>query len=463
MKAVIMAGGQGTRIRSVASDIPKPMIPVMGKPVLEYQIENLVGSGIRDIILVTGYLSSCITEYFGDGKKFGADISCFNESVPMGTAGALYYLKDRLQDDDFLLIMGDLMLSVDFKRFMAAHKQSGSAVTLFVHPNSHPQDSDIILTDREYDLSDYYEDKCGRENQSLKGVKAPKALKVTGFIGKKDERKGYYHNQVNAGIYAISPMVLKAIPEPEGRKVDLDKDIIRPLTGEGKVSAYRSTEYVKDMGTPERYEEVSHAVQTGLVEDRNLSNKQKCVFIDRDGTLNRENGFISAPEDIELYEGAAEAIAKLNKSRYLCVLTTNQPVVARGETDLKGLDEIQKCIELRLGEEGAYLDGAYFCPHHPDSGFDGEVRELKFRCFCRKPEPGLILKAAEDLNIDLSGSYMIGDSTGDMLCGKRAGVKTIGLKTGMALKDGKYDAYADEICSSLLEAAELILSREQEV
>lgn len=462
MKAVIMAGGKGTRIRSVAADIPKPMIPVEGKPVLLYQIENLRASGINDIILVTGYLGGSIREYFGDGSRFGVNISYFNEDRPMGTAGALYYLKEELADD-FILLMGDLIMSVDLGRFIKAHRETGAMATLFVHPNSHPYDSDIIVTDDAENIEDYYKDICSIEYAnagSLKKIRRPAAARVTGFIGKKEERKKDYHNLVNSGIYVISGRLLKDIPEPGESKVDLDRDVIRPAASRGGVYAYRSSEYVKDMGTPDRYEETALAVKSGLMLDKNLSNRQKCVFIDRDGTINKCEGFIKDKDQLKLLPGAAEAIKKLNASRYLCVLITNQPVIARGELSLEGLDELQKHLETCLGEGGAYLDGYYFCPHHSDSGFEGEVSELKFKCVCRKPEAGLLIKAADELNISLEDSYMIGDSTADILCGKRAGTRTIGVRTGRALSDGKYAAEPDAMCEDLNAAVDMILDGE---
>ncbi len=502
MKAVIMAGGRGTRIRSIASDIPKPMIPVLNKPVLRYQIENLRKCGITDIILVTGYLSEAVSSYFGDGSRLGVSISYFNEDTPMGTAGALYYLyKDGLLDEDFLLIMGDLMLSVDFNRFMRAHKESGAYVTLFVHPNSHPFDSDIVETDEVGRLSDYTEDKCGIENvaadrsktpspenlslenlagqnlpdQSLSGqnllgqsiplqnIKAqaqrPLSRPVKGIISKKAERPEhfYYHNQVNAGIYALSPKAAALVGEP-AEKIDLDKDLIRPLITENKVYAYRSAEYVKDMGTPERYNEVSEAVSSGTVERRNLENRQRCIFLDRDGTINVEKGFLKEPEELELLPGAAEAIRRINASEYLCVLITNQPVIARGECSFEGLDEIQKKLDTLLGREGAYIDAIYYCPHHPDSGFEGEIRELKFRCRCRKGAPGMIEDAAAELNIDTGSSWMIGDKTSDVECGRRAGCRTVLLETGAGGRDGRFTAESYLLCTNLNEAVERILT-----
>ncbi|MDO5775921.1 MAG: HAD-IIIA family hydrolase [Eubacteriales bacterium] len=458
MKAVIMAGGKGTRIRSVASDIPKPMIPVLDKPVLEYQIENLKKCGITEIILVTGYLNESVSSYFGNGESFGVDISYFNEDTAMGTAGALYYLRqDGRLNEDFLLIMGDLMLSVDFVRFMNAHKSSGAGITLFVHPNSHPFDSDIVVTDEVGRLSDFTEDKCGL-NAVIKHKTPGLSKPVTGIISKKAERGEhfYYHNQVNAGIYAISPRVAKLVAEPK-EKIDLDKDIVRPLIEKGEVYAYRSTEYVKDMGTPERYNEVTEAVRTGAVERRNLTNRQRCVFLDRDGTVNVEKGFLNNAEDMELLPGAADAIRKLNASEYLTVLITNQPVIARGECSFEGLDEIQKKFDTLLGREGAYIDAVYYCPHHPHSGFEGEVKELKFECRCRKGRSGMIEDAVRELNIDSTSSWMVGDKTSDVECGKGAGCRTVLLQTGANGSDGRFDEPADLVCRNLAEAVDKIL------
>lgn len=458
MKAVIMAGGKGTRIRSVASDIPKPMIPVLDKPVLEYQIENLKKCGITEIILVTGYLNESVSSYFGNGESFGVDISYFNEDTAMGTAGALYYLRqDGRLNEDFLLLMGDLMLSVDFVRFMNAHKSSGAGITLFVHPNSHPFDSDIVVTDEVGRLSDFTEDKCGL-NAEVKHKTPGLSKPVTGIISKKAERGEhfYYHNQVNAGIYAISPRVAKLVAEPK-EKIDLDKDIVRPLIEKGEVYAYRSTEYVKDMGTPERYNEVTEAVRTGAVERRNLTNRQRCVFLDRDGTVNVEKGFLNNAEDMELLPGAADAIRKLNASEYLTVLITNQPVIARGECSFEGLDEIQKKFDTLLGREGAYIDAVYYCPHHPHSGFEGEVKELKFECRCRKGRSGMIEDAVRELNIDSTSSWMAGDKTSDVECGKGAGCRTVLLETGANGSDGRFDEPADLVCRDLAEAVDKIL------
>lgn len=456
MRAVIMAGGEGSRLRSISGDLPKPMVAVCGKPILQYQIENLKENGILDIILVIGHLGQAIRDYFGDGSRFGVHIQYYFEDHPMGTAGALYELRETLSEN-FLLLMGDLMLDVDFQRFAAFHQGCGGLVTLFVHPNAHPYDSDIIEMNTAEKLSDYDEAHCGEACSGQEYGEPADAYahaRVTGVLGKKDPRPAFYHNQVNAGIYMLSPEALLRMKEPksgeaieqelsEARrrnpalsaekekkirksgKIDLDKDLIRPLIAEGKVYAYRSTEYVKDMGTPDRYEAVQHDLENGTVASRNLQRPQKCIFLDRDGTINRLNGFVRTPEELQLLPGAAEAISRINRSEYLCIVITNQPVVARGECSLSGLDQIHAKLETELGKAGAYIDGLYFCPHHTDKGFAGEVPELKFCCRCRKPKPGMLLKAAKEYHIDLANSWFIGDSAQDVACGKAAGTKTV--------------------------------------
>jgi len=396
MKTVIMAGGKGTRISSIASDIPKPMIRINDKPVLQLEIESLKRQGFTDFIITISHLGHVITDYFGDGSKFGVNIEYFNEEKPLGNAGALYELKNKLTED-FLLINGDVLFEFDANRFVRYHREKGGLVTLFTHPNSHPYDSGLILAD----------------NNHL----------VCQWLNKEDDRPLYYKNRVNAGIHILSPEVLKERPEKE--KIDLDRDVLKPLCTKGCMYAYDSTEYVKDMGTPERYAQVCEDLLSGKVERRSLSNKQKAIFLDRDGTINTYVGFLRDIDQFKLTETSAEAIRMINNSEYLTIVVTNQPVIARGEVSFEQLDEIHKKMETLLGRQGAYIDGLYFCPHHPHSGFEGEVKELKIDCDCRKPKPGMLLKAAEDFNIDLNKSFMIGDSDNDMAAGSAAGCKCI--------------------------------------
>lgn len=403
MKVVIMAGGKGTRITSVASDIPKPMIKIEGKPVLEHEIEGLRDQGFTDIILTVSHLGEIIMDYFGDGSKispaagkpFGANIEYYFEKEPLGNAGALFKLKDKLTED-FLLLNADAMFDVDFNRFVEYHKDRGGLATLFTHPNSHPYDSGLIIS---------------KDDGS-----------VEKWLAKEDERPTYYKNRVNAGLHVISPEIL--CTDIQTAKVDLDRQLLKPLAGTGKMFCYDSPEYVKDMGTPERYYSVCEDFKMGRVKAKNLKNKQKAVFLDRDGTINKYVGFLRSIDDFELTDGAAEAIKKINESGYLAIVVTNQPVIARGEVSVEELSEIHNKMETLLGMQGAYLDAIYYCPHHPHKGYEGEIAELKIECECRKPKPGMIISAAEKFNIDLSHSWIIGDGENDVKAGLAAGCKT---------------------------------------
>ena len=393
-----MAGGKGTRITSIASDIPKPMISICGKPVLQHEIECLRDQGFKDIIITVSYMADTIIDYFKDGSGFGVSIEYFVEKEPLGNAGALFRIKDKLTDD-FLLLNADSLFNIDFNRFVRYHEEKGGLVTLFTHPNSHPYDSGLLFCD---------------DNKS-----------VIRWLSKEDDRPTWYKNRVNAGLHVINKKVLEVVIDTP--KIDLDRQLLKPLAGSGQMFAYDSPEYVKDMGTPDRYYAVCKDFEKGLIQNKNLCNKQKAIFLDRDGTINNYVGFLRHIDDFELIDGVAEAIRRINNSGYLAIVVTNQPVIARGEVSLEELNEIHNKLETLLGKEGAYIDGLYYCPHHPHKGYEGERTEYKIECDCRKPKPGMLLKAAEDFNIDLSRSWMIGDDENDVLAGQNAGCKTIRL------------------------------------
>lgn len=403
MKTVIMAGGKGTRISSIASDIPKPMIKIDGMPILEHEINSLRDQGYKDIILTVSHLGQIIMDYFGDGsnispvtnKPFGVNIEYYFEKEPLGNAGALFKIKDQLTDD-FLLLNADALFDIDFNRLISFHKRKGGLATIFTHPNSHPYDSGLIIAD---------DNHC-----------------VNQWLTKEDDRPIYYDNRVNAGLHVLKKSLLDQVIHKD--KIDLDRDLLKPLAGQGQLYCYDSPEYVKDMGTPERYKAVCEDFAQGIVQRKNLKNKQRAIFLDRDGTINKYVGFLRDIDDFTLEDGVAKAIRKINELGYLAIVVTNQPVIARGEVTFDELKQIHQKMQVLLGKEGAYLDGIYVCPHHPDSGFPGEIKELKIECDCRKPKPGMLLQAAKDFNIDLENSWMVGDSQNDILAGQNAGCHT---------------------------------------
>lgn len=426
-----MAGGKGTRLVSLTKDeIPKPMAIVAGRPILEWQIRTLRDNGITDIVIAVGHLGEKIIKHFGNGHSLGVNLRYYQETEPLGSAGCLYKIRDMLDEGPFLLVFGDLIFDIDINRMEVFHNSNNAEATLFAHPNAHPYDSDLIVTNTD-------------------GL-------VIHFDSKHNDRSGYwYDNCVNAGLYIFDRSFCERIAAL--KKTDLEKDILLPMTERGgKIYAYRSPEYVKDVGTPDRISSAEKELLSGYTASRNLKNRQKAIFIDRDGTLNVSHGLIYRQEDFELYPFAAEAVDIINKSGYLAIIISNQPSVARGLCGIKDIENIHKKMKTLLGRAGVFLDDVKYCPHHPDKGYPEENPAYKVKCNCRKPNIGMIKECADKYNIDLSQSWFIGDTTSDIRTGKNAGTGTVLVLTGEAGKDGKYQDEPDYVCANLLEAVKLI-------
>jgi len=431
MIALIQAGGAGTRLKAITGDsLPKPMVEICGKPILQWQIENLRKSGIFEIIIVVSASGKDIIENtFGDGMRYGVRIHYIEETEPLGTGGALYLLGKRYQED-FVLLFGDLMLDIDWQRFIRYHNSKNAMITAFVHPNGHPFDSDLIIADKEG--------------------------KITGIDSKNNIRNYFYENLTNAGLYVVNQKVINFLTSAV--KVDFEKIILDHFVKEGSAYAYRSSEYVKDCGTPERYYAVTSDCEKGIIAQKNLLHKQKCIFLDRDGTINKFGDFVTKASMLTLQDDAAESIKRINASDYLAICVTNQPVVARGETTFEELQNIHNKMADLLGQQGAYLNDLFFCPHHPEGGYPGEVKELKIVCECRKPKIGLLKQAQERYNIDFASSWMIGDTKQDVQTGINAGCRTVLLTCGDPNYDKKYsEAQPTFTAKSLLEAVSTIL------
>lgn len=426
-----MAGGKGTRLASLTKDvIPKPMVPIYDKPLLLWQVEQLRNNGITEIIMIIGHLGETIVKYFGDGSKFGVRINYIEETEPLGTAGAFYYLKNMLEQEYFLLVFGDVFFNIDIARMEKFHLDMNSKATLFVHPNSHPFDSDIVSIDGD-----------GR---------------IESFDSKNNTRNYWYNNCVNAGFYILESAICDRVREP--KKTDLEKDILMKYVQNNEpIYGYCSPEYIKDVGTVDRINQTMKDIENGYIDDKCLKNKQKCIFLDRDGTVNQYKGLVYREEDFNLEECAVDAIRRINESGRLGIVITNQPVVARGLCDIEDVENIHRKLETLLGREGVFVDDIEYCPHHPDKGYPEENPKYKVECNCRKPNIGMINKCRDKYNIDLQQSWIIGDTTSDIQTGKNAGLKTALVLTGEAGKDNKYDVQPDLICSNLLEAVIKIL------
>ena len=236
------------------------------------------------------------------------------------------------------------------------HKSRESLATLVVHPNDHPLDSDLVEIDDE--------------------------AFVKQFFSKPHAESAGRRNLVNAAVYVLDPSILEMVPENEPS--DFGRDIFpKVVKSGGKIRAYLTTEYVKDMGTRERLAAVTRDFQTGKIGRMKRSIKRKVCFLDRDGVINQEVGDLSRVDQLTLIPGASTSIRKLTQNGFLVIVVTNQPVLAKGFMTFEGLSKIHAQLEWVLGLSGAFVDAIYVCPHHPKKGFQGEVERLKKDCECR--------------------------------------------------------------------------------
>jgi D,D-heptose 1,7-bisphosphate phosphatase len=430
-QVVILAGGSGTRLSSISGDLPKPMVPVMNKPLLQHIVEQCAKFDFLDVHLLVSYCADFIEEYFGDGSEYGVSIKYHREETQRGTAGALLDVLPELSNQ-FLVLYGDTYFDVELSKFWDFHIEHGGDASLFLHPNDHPQDSDLVEVDDDFKITAIY------------GYPHDSSLR---------------RNLVNAAIYMVKSSAITDVVLSTERP-DIAKELFPLMLERGKdLYGYLSTEYLKDMGTPERLRGVERDIRSGKVMALKYRTKKKALFLDRDGVINREVDHLSDPDQFELLSGVGEAIRKANRAAVLVVVVTNQPVIARGKLSKDGLRLIHNKMETLLGKEGAYIDHIYYCPHHPDSGFSGEVKALKRVCDCRKPQTGSFLQAAKEMNISLENSWMVGDSTADILAGERAGAQTILVKSGYGGKDEKYDVEPNFIVNDLSSAVDLVLER----
>ncbi len=427
MKAVILAGGRGIRLGDLTREIPKPMITIGDKPLLHHQVELLTKNHIKDIIILVNYLKGPIIEYFGDGHSCNARISYFEEAEPLGTTGGIKAIEEQLPED-FLVLYGDVMINMDLERFIRFHRNKSSQCTLVLHPNDHPYDSDLAETDAD-----------GR---------------IVAFHTKPHSSGTWYHNLVNAGAYILSPAILSYLEK--GKKADFGRDIFPGILNKVFIYGYHTSEYLKDMGTPDRLESVRKDLESGKIARLNYKHPQKAVFLDRDGVLNIERSYISKPAELELFEFTPPAIRKINQSGYLSIVVTNQSAIARNLCTEEDVRSIHKKMETLLGEQGAWLDAIYYCPHHPDKGFPDENPLYKIECDCRKPKTGMFRKAIEKFNINAGESYMIGDSERDVQAGINAGCVTIGVRTGYGIR--KTRLFPDYMFTNLAEAVDFIVN-----
>lgn len=428
---LIVAGGKGERLAQVFPALPKALVPIGGKPVLAHQLELAASCGVSEVTILAGHLSDKIADFVGDGSAFGIKARVLVETEPLGSAGALLQHLDEMPKH-FLVLYGDVMTAVDLPRFGEFHLAHNADFTCLVHPNDHPLDSDLFEID-----------ECARV-MAIHGYPHPAGRD--------------FSNLVNAALYAVRREALRPWTG-RSNKVDFTKDVMSGLITTGaQVFAYRSSEYARDMGTPKRLAQVEADWRAGKIDIAHSHRPRPVVFLDRDGTLNVEKGGVRRPQDLELLPNVADALIALRRGGFGLVVLTNQSIVAHGKINESDVAVIHRRLEWELGKAGAYFDGIYVCPHHPDGGFPGERADLKIVCDCRKPATGLVERARRELAIDLANSWMIGDQTRDIELARRAGLRSILVQTGAAGGDGRFACVADHVAADLQIAAALILA-----
>lgn len=429
MQAVILVGGKGTRLAARLNGLPKPLIDVDGVPLLHRQLDELYAAGVRDSLMLAEHAVEHIRSFLAHYRHKDMVIRVLEDGEPQGSGGAVLKAWDALAAE-FLVVYGDTLFHVDLGRFIGEHRRTGADATLFVHPNDHPHDSDLIET--------------GTDRW------------VTGFHPYPHPSDRYFRNLVNAALYVVNKEALACVRHVG--KSDFAKDLFpRMLAAGRRLRAYPSFEYIKDVGTPERLDKAVGHLRSGRVARSHYSVQQSAIFLDRDGTLNAEVGLVRDPEALRLLPMSAEAVRAINTSDYRAIVVTNQPVIARGEIDMTELDQIHAKLETELGQQRAFLDGIYYCPHHPDGGFPGEIAALKIACDCRKPAPGMLFQAAREFHLDLRTCWIVGDSGRDIMAGDGAGVTSVLVETGHAGEFSKYPMVPDFQFADVARAAHFIL------
>ena len=392
MQFVIQTGGEGTRLKKITKGQSKSLVKILNKTIIDFQIKNILKFNSKKIIILNNKKYEKFESILK--KKYKNIFRFFNESKKLGTGGSLFSLNN-IKEEYFIMLYGDLVLNFDFKIFFRFHKRKKSDLTIVTHPNTHPFDSDLVITD--------------------------KNARVIKFFNKPHTQKNIGNSSL-AGIFAFNKKILNVIKE--NKYQDFSKHIIPTLLKKKlKIYSYYSREYIKDAGTINRIKEVEKDIKSKKFYKLNLQNKLPAIFLDKDGVLNKQIDKKHYQNVKEVYPNSAKAIKIINDNNYLTVLVTNQPAIAKGLVKENKVLKDFRYLETYFGSRGCFIDKIYYCPCHPEKGFQGEVKKYKRNCNWRKPNNGMIKHAVKELNIDLNKSLMIGDRNEDFLAAKKSGIQ----------------------------------------
>ena len=405
MEAIILAGGMGTRLKPCVEDLPKPLAPIGGRPFLEYLLDYLYANGVHRAIISTGYMAEKIEESVGRRYR-GMCVDYCREDTPLGTGGAIKKALGMCKEDYAVVINGDTFYDVDLFAMQRSHEAGSCPVTMAAK----------LL--KNVERSGYLEISGGR---------------LTGFCEKGATGEGL----INGGIYFIDKNALDCISD---EKFSFEKQVLETLLL--AVNIFESEAYFIDIGIPEEFAR-ANSEKDLLISKR----KRRAVFLDRDGTLNKDTGHLYRAEDFEFLPDADKAFAAIKKRGYLAIVITNQAGIAKNLYKPEDAEKLHGYIDSLLCKEHSVIaDGYYYCPHHPEA----VLEEYRAVCACRKPAPGLILQAVSDfaakgIEIDLLNSFTVGNRRSDLLAGINSG-------TGYNVLIGSDEPDAAEIASAHYES-----------
>ena len=367
-QAVILAGGEGVRLRPLTLTTPKPMIPINGKPFLEYLVELLRDNGIEEVIILTGYLHEKIEDYFGDGKRFGLKILYSYSPVEDDTGTRIRKAKDMLSNT-FLLLYGDNYWPLSLKKLIEFYEKVGTEALVTVYCN----------------IDNYTKNNMFVSNEGL--VKAYDKTRQTSGL-----------NGVDIGFFILKKDVLENLLK---ENFSFEKIVMPKLIKDKQLSGFLS--YHKYYG-------LSNLERIPLIEE--FFKPKKIILLDRDGVINKKApkaDYVKNWNEFKFLPGAIEGLKLLSENNYHIFVLTNQPGIARGMMTEEDLREIHEKMQNELQKQGVKIDAIYYCPHGWDEG-----------CFCRKPKPGMLFEAAAEHNFDLTKTIFIGDDERDKEAGDAA-------------------------------------------
>ena len=371
MEAVVLAGGFGTRLKHVVSDVPKPMAPVCGKPFLKYILDDLIEKGVRRIVLAVGYKAEVIENHFGKRYR-GAELVYSMEDTPLFTGGAIKKALECCTQERVVIVNGDTYFDVDLAGMMDFAEQ---------------KDASLVIATRRMENFDRY------------GVIQSEEGRICAFLEKAPRKEG----DINGGIYMIRRGLLADAPV----KFSFETDFMEKKLHEVDMWTYASGGYFIDIGIPEDYARA----QADFIAK---AAPNKAAFFDRDGTINIDVGYLHDTKDLRFIEGMPEFIRRFNDCGYKVIVVTNQAGIARGYYTEAEMHALHDEMNRQLAEKGAHIDAFYFCPHHPD---------ITGPCACRKPEAGMFEQAIREFDVDVAASVMFGDKIWDIEAAAKVGVK----------------------------------------